>query len=204
MHGSHGTRPRAAAGAVSPRHADVLATLTRGLGLEVVGVMPLADGRADVAAVAAAATGAGTVVLQHPNALGTCEDVAALAAPTRAAGARLLVSFDALLAGVLEPPGRLGADVVVADGLSTSGALSYGGRGRGAAGLRGGGRAPAAWAARGGDRRPRRARGYVLTLQAREQHIRRHRAMSNICTNQSLNALATAVHLSWLGPAGLV
>lgn len=192
------------AGAVAPSAVEVLATLGRGLGLELVPVAPSPDGRVDVAALRAAADGAGTVVLQQPNAVGLCEDVAGVAAVARDAGARLLVSFDPLLAGVLEPPGRLGADVVVGDGLSTSGALSYGGPGVGLLACRRDDvrRLPGRLVGQTVDADGRR--GWVLTLQAREQHIRRDRATSNICTNQSLSALATAVHYSWLGPAGLV
>jgi glycine dehydrogenase subunit 1 len=192
------------AGAVAPHAVEVLATLGRGLGLELVRVPPAEDGRSDLAVLRAAAEGAGTVVLQQPNAVGLCEDVAAAAEAAQGAGARLLVSFDPLLAGVLEPPGRLGADVVVADGLSTSGALSFGGPGVGLLACRQADvrRLPGRLVGQTVDSEGRR--GWVLTLQAREQHIRRDRATSNICTNQSLNALATAVHYAWLGPAGLV
>ena len=194
----------AVAGAVDPRVREVLATYGKGLGLDLVVVPPAADGTTDPAAVAAAAQGAAAVVIQHPNVAGVCEDVPALATAAHDAGARLVVSFDALLAGVLEPPGRLGADVVVGDGLSIGNGLQFGGPGVGLLACRAEDvrRLPGRLVGETVDLDGRR--GYVLTLQAREQHIRRDKATSNICTNQALNALATAVYLSWLGPQGLV
>lgn len=190
------------AGALDPRYRELLATFAPGMGVELVTVAPT-DGRTDPGAVAAAAEGAAVVVVAHPNAAGVLEDVPALAAAAHQAGARLLVAFDPLLAGVLEPPGRLGADVVTADGLSAGNTLAFGGPGVGLLACRTEDvrRLPGRLVGETVDVDGRR--GYVLTLQAREQHIRREKATSNICTNQSLNALATAVYLAWLGPAGL-
>src|SRR4051794_10293051 len=186
------------AGEVDPRYRETLATYLPGLGAELV------DCAADPAAVAEVAAEAAVVVAQHPDYAGRLTDVPALAEAAHDAGAKLLVSFDLLLSGVLAPPGRLGADVVTADGLSAGNAVSYGGPGCGLLACR----------AEDVRRLPGRLvgetvdldgkRSYVLTLQAREQHIRREKATSNICTNQSLNALAVAVYLSWLGPQGLV
>jgi glycine dehydrogenase subunit 1 len=192
------------AGAIDPRYAQILATYAVGAGAELDTVAAGADGTVDPGAVAAAAEGAAVVVVQQPNCVGVLEDVPALATAAHAGGARLLVSFDAALAGVLEPPGRLGADVVVADGLSLGNGLHFGGPGVGLLACRHADvrRLPGRLVGETVDIEGRR--GFVLTLQAREQHIRRDKATSNICTNQALNALATAVYLSWLGPQGLV
>ena len=193
---------------LDPRYRQVLATYAPGLSVELTEVPLGDDGRIDPAALAElladASAPTAAVVVQHPSCTGVLQDVPAVAEAAHAAGARLLVAFDALLAGVLEPPGRLGADVVVADGLSMGNAMSFGGPGVGLLACR----------TEDVRRLPGRLvgetvdvdglRGYVLTLQAREQHIRRDKATSNICTNQALNALATAVYLSWLGPQGLL
>lgn len=191
------------AGALDPRYREILDTYADGTGAQLAAVPPRSDGTVDPQAVAALAEGAAAVIVQHPNCVGILEDVPRLAEVAHVAGARLLVSGDAALAGVLEPPGRLGADVVVADGLSLGNGLHFGGPGVGllACGVADVRRLPGRLVGETVDIEGKR--GYVLTLQAREQHIRRDKATSNICTNQALNALATAVYLSWLGPQGL-
>jgi len=143
------------------------------------------------------------VVVQHPNFFGNLEPAAAVFEAARTAGARAVHVFDPLSLGVLAPPGELGADVAVGEGQGLGNHLSYGGPYLGVI------------AARSTDlrRMPGRIvgetvdvdgrRGFVLTLQAREQHIRRERATSNICTNQTLMAVAATVYLAWLGPQGL-
>jgi len=192
------------AGSLDPRYRETLATYAPGLHADLVEIPATPQGPLDPGRVTELAAGAGAVVVQHPNAAGVLEDVPALAQAAHDAGARLLVAFDPVLAGVLQPPGRLGADIVVGDGLSLGNAMSFGGPGVGllACGDADVRRLPGRLVGETLDTEGRR--GYVLTLQAREQHIRREKATSNICTNQSLNALATAVYFSWLGPAGLV
>ena len=192
------------AGALDPRFRETLATYAPGLGVSLVDAPAGPGGTADPAAVAELAADAAAVVAQHPNVAGVLEDVPALAGAAHGAGARLIVSFDLMLAGVLEPPGRLGADIVTADGLSAGNSLSFGGPGCGllACGTQDVRRLPGRLVGQTVDLDGRR--GFVLTLQAREQHIRREKATSNICTNQALNAMAVAVYLSWLGPQGLV
>lgn len=191
------------AGTLDPRYRELLATYAPGLGLNLVTVPPGPHGALDPRAVGEAAAGAAGVLLAHPNVAGVLEDIPALAAAAHAGGARLLVCFDPLLAGVLEPPGRLGADIVTADALSAGNPLAFGGPGAGLLACRSEDvrRLPGRLVGETVDLTGRR--GYVLTLQAREQHIRRERATSNICTNQALNALSTAVYLAWLGPVGL-
>src|SRR5205823_1850725 len=143
------------------------------------------------------------VVVQHPNLYGVLEPARDLFAAAQEAGARAIQVFDPLSLGVLAPPGEVGADIAVGEGQALGNHLNFGGPYLGVI------------AARMQDvrRMPGRivgetldvdgATGYVLTLQAREQHIRREKATSNICTNQTLMAVAAAVYLAWLGPGGL-
>ena len=143
------------------------------------------------------------VVLQHPNVFGVLEPARDTFAAAHEAGAKAIQVFDPLSLGVLATPGELGADIAVGEGQGLGNYLNYGGPYLGII------------AARKGDVRKMPGRivgetvdvdettGYVLTLQAREQHIRREKANSNICTNQTLMAIAATVYLGWLGPEGL-
>jgi glycine cleavage system P protein (glycine dehydrogenase) subunit 1 len=119
------------------------------------------------------------------------------------AGARALQVFDPLSLGVLAPPGDVGADIAVAEGQVLGNHLNYGGPYLGviAARMQDVRRMPGRIAGETTDVDGRT--GYVLTLQAREQHIRREKATSNICTNQTLMAIAATVYMGWLGPEGL-
>jgi glycine dehydrogenase subunit 1 len=189
--------------AVAPRVRELLETYSRGLDIKLVEVGAL-DGQTDLEEVRGkAGDQTAGVLLAQPNFFGVVEDVAAAAELAHRAGARLLVTFDPLTAGVLEPPGRLGADIVVGEGQGLGNHPSFGGPAFGflacgAADVR---RLPGRLVGETLDTAGRRA--FVLTLQAREQHIRREKATSNICTNQTLNAIAAAVYLGWLGPQGL-
>jgi len=181
------------AAGVDPRAVDALRTAGKGAGYDpetYEGDPHVTD---DVAAV----------VVQHPNVYGVLEPVRERFDAAHAGGAKAIQVFDPLSLGMLAPPGELGADIAVAEGQSLGNHLNYGGPYLGII------------AARMADVRKLPGRivgetvdvqgrtGYVLTLQAREQHIRRDKATSNICTNQTLMALAAAVYLSWLGPEGL-
>lgn len=191
------------AGPVNPHYAGVLATQGRGLGVRLLAAGWGSEGTADLDRARELAAGAAAVIVQHPNALGCLEDVGALAAIAREAGARLVVHFDLTAAGLLEAPGAQGAHIVVADGQPLGNHLNFGGPSVGVIACRAEDvrRLPGRLVGRTVDRLGRRA--FTLTLQAREQHIRRGRATSNICTNETLNALAVAVTLAWLGPEGL-
>ena len=179
--------------ALDPRYRETLETFGRGAGYRPEGFDGLPDVAADVACV----------VVQHPNVYGELEPAADLFAAASAGGARAIQVFDPLSLGVLAPPGELGADIAVAEGQSLGNHLNYGGPYLGII------------AGRADDVRRMPGRivgatvdvdgtpGYVLTLQAREQHIRREKANSNICTNQTLMALAATIYLGWLGPRGL-
>jgi len=143
------------------------------------------------------------VVLQQPNALGVVEDVRAHAEAAHAAGAKLIVKWDPTAAGLLATPGSQGADLVVGEGQGLGQGLCYGGPTFGFLActddqVR---RIPGRIVGRTVDTAGRT--GYVMTLRAREQDIRREKATSNICTNQTLNALAALIYVSWLGPQGL-
>ena len=141
------------------------------------------------------------VFLQQPNFLGSVEDLGALAPVAKSTGALLVVAVDALTLGVLRPPGEFGADVAVGEGQPLGNRLDYGGPSVGffAAREEHIRRMPGRIAGETTDVDGRR--GFVLTLQTREQHIRREKATSNICTSQQLNALAATIYLSWLGRA---
>jgi len=142
--------------------------------------------------------------VQHPNFFGRLEDVAAVANVAHDARARLVLSCDPISLGILKRPGDLGADVVVAEGQGLGSPMSFGGPYLGILAcreefLR---RMPGRLAGQTVDRRGRTC--WVLTLQTREQHIRRDKATSNICTNQGLFALRASVYLALLGPHGLL
>lgn len=191
------------AGAINPSYVSVLATQSAGLDLDVRTVEWGSGGTVDLSAVTAATVSAAAVVVQHPNFFGCMEDIPALARVAHDAGAKLIVHFDLTTAGILEAPGALGADVVVSEGQGLGNPLSFGGPYVGVMACRAKDvrRLPGRIVGETVDQTGRRA--FVLTLQAREQHIRREKATSNICTNQTLNALAVAVTLAWLGPRGL-
>jgi glycine dehydrogenase subunit 1 len=150
------------------------------------------------------ATKTAALVIQTPNFYGCLEDVAAAAEIAHAAGALLIVVADPVNLGVLEAPGRLGADIVVGEGQGIGVPMSYGGPNLGVFAAkkelvrRMPGRLVGATVDLDGDR------GFVLTLQTREQHIRRAKATSNICTNVALCALMGTIYLATLGKRGLV
>jgi glycine dehydrogenase subunit 1 len=143
------------------------------------------------------------VLIQYPNFFGQLEDVRKIAQVVHAKGALLIVSANPITMGLLEAPGVLGADIVVGEGLSLGNSLSYGGPYVGILAttkelLR---KIPGRIVGMTKDGQDRR--GFVLTLQAREQHIRREKASSNICSNQALNALAASVYLGYMGKNGM-
>ena len=191
------------AGSVHPQYREILRTYFECLGAELVTV-GTPSGVADPAAVAAAVDqDTACVLVQHPNFFGCLEDVEALAKIAHEAGALLVQSFDPISLGILKRPGDLGADVAVAEGQSLGTPLLYGGPYLGIMACREQfvRRMPGRIAGQTVDRRGRRC--WVLTLQTREQHIRRERATSNICTNQGLFALRAAIYLAQMGPQGL-
>jgi glycine dehydrogenase subunit 1 len=162
-------------------------------------------GATDVEALAAAVDDdTAAVFIQQPNFLGTVEDLGPLAEAAKRTGALLVVAADPLTLGILEPPASFGADICVGEGQSLGNRLDFGGPSFGffAADDRYIRRMPGRIAGETVDVDGKR--GFVLTLQTREQHIRREKATHNICTAQALNALAGTVYLSWLGKQGIV
>src|SRR5256885_1501634 len=187
---------------LNPQVRQVVKTYAPGFGLDVVEV-PHRDGTIDPDELQRAASDAACVIFQQPNFFGCLEPAPDLAVAAGDAGALAVAHVDPVSLGVLEAPGAYGCALAIGEGQGVGNHQSYGGPHYGF------------FAARSEyiRRMPGRIvgetidaagkRGYVLTLQTREQHIRREKATSNITTNQTLLALAGLVHLSWLGPEGL-
>jgi glycine dehydrogenase subunit 1 len=183
-----------------PHSRETLATLAVGYGMEVVEA-PLVDG---VTVLPALGADVAAVVVQQPNFLGAVEDLGALTAAAHDAGALSICACDPIALSLLKTPGSCGVDIAVGEGQPLGNRLDFGGPSFGffavtEALIR---RLPGRIA--GETRDVDGKRGFVLTLQTREQHIRREKATSNICTSQALNALAGVIYLSWLGRAGFV
>ena len=185
---------------VHPHSREALRTLARGWGMEVVEA-PLKAGVTELPEVD---QGVSAVIVQQPNFLGAVEDLSAFAGLAKDAGALTICSCDPLSLALLRTPGECGADIAVGEGQTLGNRLDFGGPSFGffAATEELMRRMPGRIA--GETRDLDGKRGFVLTLQTREQHIRRERATSNICTAQALNALAGVIYLSWLGRRGIV
>jgi glycine dehydrogenase subunit 1 len=188
---------------VNPLYREVVETYCEGAGITLRDV-PAPEGVLDADAAKKVVTGkTAALVIQSPNFYGVLEDVAAAAELAHAAGALLVVVADPVNLGVLEGPGRLGADIVVGEGQGLGVPMSFGGPNLGVFAAKSAlvrripGRLVGATVDRDG------ARGFVLTLQTREQHIRRAKATSNICTNVALCALMATIYLAILGKQGL-
>jgi len=190
---------------VHPEYRQVLCTETAGCGSPPTPVAcgAVTDLESLRAVLQEMGAGPAAVVLQQPNFFGGLEDMQAASALAHDAGALLIAVVDPLSLGLLAPPGEYGADVAVGEAQSLGGHLDFGGPYLGFMAvaeplLR---RLPGRLVGETVDAQGRR--GFVLTLQTREQHIRREKATSNICSNHALNALAALVYLSWLGKQGL-
>ncbi|MEX2009783.1 MAG: aminomethyl-transferring glycine dehydrogenase subunit GcvPA, partial [Dongiaceae bacterium] len=188
-------------GGLHPHYREITKTHARLLGLDIAAAAPDPGGAEDLAAMVDADTSC--VVVQYPSFFGHVRDLRGLVEACHAAGALLVVAVAEVVAlGALMPPGAMGADIVTAEGQSLGNSLSFGGPYVGLFATR--------------DRYVRQMpgrlvgetvdadgrRGWVLTLSTREQHIRREKATSNICTNSGLCALAFTIHLALLGEAG--
>lgn len=187
-----------------PEYRQTIRTYTQGMEMQIVGDEGKADSLADLAAMLDDQTAC--VIIQNPDFLGRIESPAVLAdfaKTVHAAGALLVVSANPISLGLLVPPGEYGADITIGEGQPLGNELNYGGPYLGYFGCREeyvrkmAGRLVGETADASGKR------GFVLTLSTREQHIRREKATSNICTNEALCALAAGVYLVALGKCGL-
>lgn len=181
--------------------AEVVRTFAAGTG-HAITTVPLRAGRSDFAAAGDDTPGA--VVVQYPNRLGVLDDVAAAAEVAQRTGAMLVVAFDPVAAAVLKSPGEWGADIAVGEGQPFGTPMAFGGPYLGlfAAKLEHVRRIPGRLVGETVDPEGRRA--FTTTLRTREQDIRREKASSNVCTNQTLIAVTAMLQMGWLGKAGLV
>lgn len=195
-------RPRVVlSGGLHPHYAETAETMLRFTGGETEALAPDIAGAEDPAAALDDRTAC--VVVQYPDLFGRIRDLAPVAAACREAGALLVcVTTEIVALGALRAPGEMGADIAAAEGGSLGSGLNFGGPGLGLFAARGRfvRQMPGRIAGETVDAEGRR--GWVLTLSTREQHIRRERATSNICTNSGLCALAFTIHLSLLGERG--
>jgi glycine dehydrogenase subunit 1 len=188
-----------------PHSRETLETYSAGYGTEVVETALDEKGATDLDQLAAAITDdTAAVFLQQPNFLGTVEDLGPLVEAAKSKGAVVVTAVDPMTLGILKPPGEYGVDIAVGEGQPLGNRLEYGGPSFGffAAQERFIRKMPGRIAGETVDAEGKR--GFVLTLQTREQHIRREKATHNICTAQALNALAGVIYLSWLGKRGVV
>lgn len=189
--------------AIHPEARQIVAATAKGLNLDIVEV-GIRDGVTDLDELSACVTtDTAAVLIQSPNFFGCIEDLRSIEPVTHGAGALFVVSANPLSLGLLESPGALGADIVVGDAQPFGIPASLGGPTCGyfavsTAWMR---RMPGRIVGQTVDRDGKR--GFVLTLQTREQHIRREKATSNICSNQALLALCASVYISTLGKQGI-
>lgn len=189
---------------VHPEARQVVRTYAKGLGLDVVEV-PSANGVTNLAELAEAVSDqTAAVLVQSPNFFGAIEDLAAIGDLIHTSKGLMVVSTNPISLGILEAPGKLGADIVVGDAQPLGISSSLGGPTCGffAVSQDHMRRMPGRVVGQTVDRNGKR--GFVLTLQAREQHIRREKATSNICSNQALLALCASVYLSVMGKQGMI
>jgi glycine dehydrogenase subunit 1 len=198
------TRRRRAllAGNLHPHYRETIETVSRMAGDEIVTLEPAPNGRENLAA--AIDESVSCVVVQAPDFYGHLHDLTDLAEKAHAAGALLIAVFTEVVSlGLVQPPGAMGADIVVGEGQSIGNALTFGGPYVGLFATRSKliRQMPGRLCGETVDQEGRR--GFVLTLSTREQHIRREKATSNICTNSGLCVLAFTIHMTLLGEAGL-
>ena len=185
-----------------PHYKEVLHTYTRHLGIEIIEAKSTPSGVLEVESIPLSNQTA-CFILPQPNFLGNLEDATQIAAKVHAAGALLVAVVNPISLGVLQTPGAYGADFAVCEGQALGNPMSFGGPGLGImtakkAYMR---QLPGRMVGIAQDKNGQRA--FVLTLQAREQHIRREKAASNICSNEAICALNAVIYLTLLGPQGL-
>jgi glycine dehydrogenase subunit 1 len=191
--------------AVHPEYREVVNTYTQALGFEIKEIPVSENLLTDVKEIEKLLSPkTSSVVIQYPNFFGSIEDIKKIAEPVKAAGALFIVAVPEPVAlGILNPPGLFGCDIVVGEGQVFGSPMNYGGPSLGIFAAREihtrniPGRLVGETVDKNGER------GYVLTMATREQHIRREKATSNICTNESLCALAASIYLCTMGKNGL-
>ena len=202
-HSHNGKKEIVILDSLHPAYKRVLETYCFGLGLKII-TAPAEKGRAELTHLKdIISSDTSCVMIQNPNFFGLIEDIEKIEPLVHSTGALLVMICDPISLGILKSPGELGADIAVGEGQGTGNQLNFGGpflgffTARKEMIRRMPGRIIAATKDRTGKR------GFVMTLQTREQHIRRERATSNICTNEALCALAAAVYLSLMGKDGI-
>jgi glycine dehydrogenase subunit 1 len=181
-----------------PVYREVVRTYTQGMGLTIVG-----DGDVSGSLKTLIDKETACLVVQYPDFLGRIHDWSELAEAARREGALFVVVADPIALGLLKPPGEVGADIVVGEGQAMGGGLNFGGPYLGFFAAKEKYVRKMAGRLVGQTVDTEGSRGFVLTLSTREQHIRRDKATSNICTNQGLMALAAAVYMAALGKCGM-
>lgn len=191
------------AAGLNPESIETIKTYSFGADVEYA-IVPNKNGRLDLDALKSALNaGVASLILQSPNYYGVIEDVPAIAELVHAAGAKLVVSMNPTAMALLQSPGEMGADVAIGDGQPLGIPLSFGGPYLGFMACKKDmvRKLPGRIVGQTTDAAGRRC--FVLTLQAREQHIRREKASSNICSNQALCALTAAAYCAAMGPQGM-
>jgi glycine dehydrogenase subunit 1 len=189
-------------GGLHPHYAEACWTLAHTAGVRTQRLAPAID--AEAAVIDAIDADTACVIVQTPNVFGTVTDVSAIAEAARKAGALLVVvTTEAVAYGLLKSPGEMGADIAVGEGQSIGNALNFGGPYVGLFACREAHVRQMPGRLCGETVDADGKRGFVLTLSTREQHIRREKATSNICTNSGLCALAFTIHMTLLGETGL-
>jgi len=188
---------------VHPAYRQVLKTYCSGLGLKII-TAPTENGSVELSRLKnSLSSDSSCVIVQNPNFYGVVEDVGKIEPLVHSAGALLVMACDPISLGILKSPGELGVDIAVGEGQGMGNSLNFGGPFLGffAAKKEMTRKMPGRIIAATTDLKGER--GFVMTLQTREQHIRREKATSNICTNEALCALGAAVYLSLLGKSGI-
>jgi len=193
------------AGQVNPQYIEVCKTYAKFRGINIITVpFDLEAGTVSLQNLAQAVTdNCAAVFVQSPNFLGLIEDLEEISKIAKNKGALFVTSVDPIALAILEPPAFFGADIVVGEGQALGNAMNFGGPGFGFFACKKDYVRKIPGRVAGETTDAQKNRGFILTLQAREQHIRREKSTSNICTNQALCALAATVYMSVMGKEGL-
>lgn len=204
-HSVNGRTDIVLAGQVNPQYVEVCETYARFRGIRIIQVPGAADtGLVALPALAQAVTeNCAAVLVQSPNFWGLIDDLEAIGKIAKSKGALFIAAVDPISLAILEPPASFGADIVVGEGQALGNAMNFGGPGFGFFACKNDYLRKMPGRVVGATTDSRGERGFILTMQAREQHIRREKSTSNICTNQALCALAATVYLSVMGKEGL-